>query len=207
MTRKSEMNPRARAAAVQRAAIPWSRRARPTFLLAVLASLVAVLGGGPPAFGKGLEGASLLVADERAKKVFGYDADGHLVGSLDLSSANGHPTSVSVDGNSVYVLDGNKKRVYRYDMAGSLEGVSAELRRADGGSLSVPTGMAIDGGELWVVDRGVARLSRYALAEAFSTDRRVSAHQDIPLSPDNARAEGLAIDDVWLYVLDRKSVV
>ena len=168
-----------------------------------IATAVAMVLWGTAASGQGLdELTTFLTVDGRNKTVYGYDSQGARTGSFTLNSANSSPSGITGDGLIVHVLDARTKRVYRYSGQGALEKASAELRRADGTSLSVPTGVVIDGDEMWIVDRGRARLFRYSLSDAFSGAKRVSALGEVTLDPGNGRAEGLAMDEVWLYVVD-----
>lgn len=167
-----------------------------------LASALVAASGSPCAFAKGLDAASFLVADAQDKRIYGYDASGLLVGELALDPRNGSPSGIVDDGDIVYVLDRVDKLIYRYNKEGFLEDISAELRRLDGGGLSIPAGLAIQGDEAWVVDRGRVRLFRYSLSHAFLESRRIRALEEVSLQPANIRATGLAIDPAWLYVLD-----
>jgi hypothetical protein len=47
------------------------------------------------------------------------------------------------------------------------------------------------------------KLLRYSLEAAMGADGAVAALQEIALDPGNARAEGLAIDPIYLYALDQ----
>src|SRR5206468_2176877 len=81
---------------------------------------------------------------------------------------------------------------------------SVELRRAAANETPFSTragARAIDDDGLWVVDRGRGKLLGYSLAAAFAGSAPLDAAQEIVLDPANARAEGLTIDAVYLYVL------
>lgn len=184
---------------------PWSVGWWGSFTTALglcrLGGLAGILACAPPAFGQGLE---FFVTDAQDKKVYAYDLSGLPIGDFSLDPANSNPAGVVSDGLTVHVLDVTDKKVYRYDTAGALQATSRELGRADGSSLSTPSGLAIDFEleEMWVVDRGRARIFRYFLADVFSTGGRSRANKEVVLAPANGRAVELAMDDVWLYVLD-----
>lgn len=176
------------------------RPRRPSAFSLLVAGLLGLAWAGP-ASPQTIELEALLVVDAQHLSVYGYDPTGSLVASFALATANSRPSSIAADGVIAYVLDEVGKTIFRYER-GFLTAVSAELRRPDGRSLSRPGGLAIDGDEIWVVDRGWAAMFRYSLSGVFSAGRRVSATGEIGLDPGNARAEDLAIDELFLYVVD-----
>lgn len=145
---------------------------------------------------------AVFTIDAQDGRVYRYGAGGVLTGGFALE--NEHPQGLSVAGDQIRVLDSGERRLYVYDAAGALVAISRELVQASGRSFGTTAGgVAIDGDELWVVHRGERRLARYSLAEAFAGDGPLAAAQEIALDPVNARAEGLALDETSLYVLDQ----
>jgi uncharacterized protein YkwD len=173
-----------------------------TLVRIMLVSGLIVLCSPGASLAQGLGAARLVVVDEQKKKLFGYDATGFPTGSVSLAAANTQPQGVGGDGFDLYVVDRGRKQVFRYGSDGAFLGVSRVLRAVDGTSLSRPGGVAVLDDDLWVVDRGRAAIFRYGLTEAFMPGKNLSAAQRIPLLPENARAEGLAVDEFWLYVVD-----
>ena len=147
--------------------------------------------------------AQLYIPDESSNKVFKYTSGGNLVGSFDLSSANGNPRGMAKFGSYVYVLDQDDKKVYRYPENGGKPTESRYLtRKGNGGNLSEPDGLAIIDNFLWLVDDGGKRINRYSLSAVFSGGSELKASQEIDFSGSNTDGEGLGIDAKYLYVLD-----
>src|SRR5688572_19188045 len=148
-------------------------------------------------------GGTLFTVDPQDDTVYQYDGSGVLTGSFALVDDNDHAHGLAARENAVYVLDRRDRRIYLYDAAGAFVAVSRELRRESGASLSTAVAaIALDGNDLWVADRGRDTLFRYSLEEAFDDGGPLSALQELGLADANARAEGLAIDETHLYVLD-----
>lgn len=134
--------------------------------------------------------------------VYNYDAEGNLVGTLDLIKENSKPSGMAVVGTNVYVLDQAGKEGYCYSYLGGEPTVSKTLKKVDGSSIGNPKGLAIDGDEMWVVNWGPDNIYRYSLSEAFSGPGELNAIEEIALVSNNQHSTGLAIDSVFLYVLD-----
>lgn len=144
----------------------------------------------------------VLVADGQDRRVYRYGWDGGAAGEFPLAGTNAYPTGVARDADWVYVLDAVDRAVYRYTIDGTPGGVSRPLRLATGLALGLVRGLAVDGDDLWVVDRTRMRICRYSLERAFAGSSSLPAIDEIPLAATNRRAEGLAADPSWLYVVD-----
>jgi sugar lactone lactonase YvrE len=146
--------------------------------------------------------SAFFTVDPQDKRVYEYDAAG--LGSFHLLAGNDTAQGLTLHSGALQVLDRRNRKIYEYDQSGTFQAVSRELRQAAGTALSTRAGaLAIDEDDLWVVDRGKAKLFRYSLAAAFAGSAPLDAAQEIVLDPANARAEGLTIDAVYLYVLDQ----
>jgi len=146
--------------------------------------------------------SAFFTLDPQDKRVYEYDAAG--LGSFHLLAGNDTAQGLTIHLGALHILDRRNRKIYEYDQSGTFQAVSGELRRAAGTTLSTRAGaLAIDDDDLWVVDRGRGKLLRYSLAAAFAGSAPLDAAQEIVLDPANARAEGLTIDAVYLYVLDQ----
>ena len=145
---------------------------------------------------------AFFTIDAQDGRVYRYDDAGTLTGGFALENA--HPQGLSVEGDRRRVLDSGDRRLHEYDDTGTLVAVSRELVQASGRAFGTTGGgVALDGDELWVVHRGEGKLARYSLADAFTDDGPLAAAEEIALDPVNAHAEGLALDETYLYVLDQ----
>jgi hypothetical protein len=117
---------------------------------------------------------------------------------------NDSPSGIAVRDDTLIVLDGGEARLYQYDQSGTLLDTSGRSGRPPG-RLS---------GALWEASRSTTtssgwstgvRRSYCAIPSMASSgpNGSVAASQEIRLDPANARAEGLAIDDTYVYVLDQ----
>jgi hypothetical protein len=120
--------------------------------------------------------------------------------------ANGNASDICVDDTHVYVLEnpfiGNRV-VHRYTGYNTnVSTVSRVLRDTDGTALGASTAMVIDGDDLYVADDGNNEVLRYSLATAMGAGGNYSAIDSFPFAGGNAQAQGMAVDDTYIYIAD-----
>lgn len=144
------------------------------------------------------------MADEEDDAVYRYESDGTYFDYFDLTADNTKPRGSAVVGDDLYILDEDDRRVYRYTTSGDYIEVSRKLRESNGSDLDHVKGLAIDGDELWVTEE-TGNIYRYSLSAAFpdGSDYWADAYISLNYYWYNRKARGLAIDDNYLYVVDK----
>ena len=124
---------------------------------------------------------------------------------MNLVVGNAIPSGIASTQDCLYVLDQDIKKVYRYSYSGEMLGISGELRGWNGSSLGNPSGLAITGDVMWVVLFGPNNplLYKYSVEDAFSSTGYIEYKGFLGMIHGNRKASGLAMDNTYLYVVDR----
>jgi hypothetical protein len=145
-----------------------------------------------------------FMADEEDDGVYRYKSDGTYLDYFSLYSGNSKARGGAVVGDDLYILDEDDRRLYHYTTDGQYLGVSRKLKESNGSDLDHAKGVAIDGDELWITEE-TGNIYRYSLAAAFpdGSDYWADAYITLDYYMYNRKANGLAIDDNYLYVVDK----
>jgi DNA-binding beta-propeller fold protein YncE len=132
----------------------------------------------------------LWTADVGTKRLYCYDLDGTLIGSIPSPSDN--PSGICFDGEALWVSDANDGRIWRVDWT---DGRVIDSIPAPG---QVCGGMAYDGYFLWVADATNNRVCQITPEDG---------HIVYEMNSPGSDPEGLAYDGILVYVSCDDNVV